>query len=380
MSDPDTPLREAVEAGALVGVAAMAATSAGILHSAAFGLRDPGLGTAMTTDSVAWVASMTKAIVSVAALKLVEQGRLGLDEPICDVLPELTQPLVMERFGTDGAPVLHEAPTAITLRHLLTHTAGYGYDTWNPAIWHLQTRLGLPRIPGSPEDLRQLPLLFDPGTRWNYGINIDVVGRAIEVVTGRTLDEHLRESILGPLGMQDTMFLLGPSQIERRVVMHQRGEDGVLSAVPWTRAERVPFMAGGGGLYSSAEDYLKFLMAVMTGSLLSEAMMIELTTNQIGDLEVQPLVSALPNASRNVHLYPGMPLKWSLGFLINTETTPEGRSAGSLAWAGLPNCYYWVDRTRYVCGVFITSVLPFGDPVALGAFAGYERAIYDLIA
>jgi CubicO group peptidase (beta-lactamase class C family) len=375
MSDPDAPLRHAVDSGALACVAAMAATSKGVIHAGAFGLRNPQAGAAMTTDSVGWIASMTKAVVSVAALRLVEQGRLSLDEPICDVLPELTGPSVLERFGTDGAPVLRPAETPISLRHLLTHTAGYGYDTWNPALWHLQERLGLPRIPTSPEGLRAVPLLFEPGTRWNYGINIDLVGRAIEVVSGQTLEAHLRETLTGPLGMDDTMALIGPAQQARRVVLQQRGADG-LAPVAWRAPERLAFLYGGGGLYSSAADYLTFLRAVLGGTLLGPAMQAELTRNQIGDLDVQPMLSAVPTASNDVHLFPGQRLKWTLAFLQNTQTTAEGRSAGSLAWAGLSNCYYWIDPARDVCGVFVTGLLPFADPAALAAFAGYEAEIY----
>ncbi len=375
MSDPSTPLRHAVQSGALACVAAMAATSKGLLHAAAFGQRNPQTGEAMTTDSVGWIASMTKAIVSVAAVRLVEQGRLALDEPICDVLPELTAPLVLERFGTDGAPILRPAETAITLRHLLTHTAGYGYDTWNPALWHLQTRLGLPRIPTSSDALRQVPLLFEPGTQWNYGINIDLVGRAIEVVTGQSLDTHLRETLLAPLGLHDTMVLLDAPQQARRVVLHQKAPDGTLSPVPWQRAATLPFLYGGGGLYSSAQDYLKFLRAVLAGTLLGPAMQAELLRNQIGDLDVQPMLSAVPTASNDVRLYPEQRLKWTLAFLQTTEPTAEGRSAGSLAWAGLSNCYYWIDPTRDVCGVFLTGLLPFADPAALATFAAYESAI-----
>ena len=379
MINPSTPLRLAVESGALACVAAVAATSKGVIHEAAFGLRDPGAGAAMTTDSVGWIASLTKAVVSVAAVRLVERGLLSLDGPICDVLPELTAPVVLERFGTDGEPVLRPAETAITLRHLLTHTAGYGYDTWNPAIWHLQTRLGLPRLPVSSEGLRQVPLLFEPGTRWNYGINTDVVGRVIEVVTGQTLDAHLRETLLGPLGMADTMFLIDAPQQARRVVMQQKGADGALSPVAWRRAKALPFLYGGGGLYSSAADYVKFLQAVLGGVLLGPAMQAELVRNQIGDLDVQPMLSAVPTASNDVRLYPEQRLKWTLGFLQNTEVTAEGRSAGGLAWAGLSNCYYWIDPTRDVCGVFMTGLLPFADKAALAAFTAYEGEIYKFL-
>lgn len=381
MSAADAALRAAVESGALACVAAMAATRDGVIYEGAFGMRDPQAGAAMATDSVGWIASMTKAIVSVAALQQVEQGRLSLDGPISEVLPDLANPMVLEGFDDAGNPVLRPARRAITLRHLLTHTAGYGYNFWNPELARWMERTGAPRIPNSDAQLAAHPLLFDPGDRWNYGINTDVVGRAVEAAVGKRLDACLAEGVTDRLGMADTMFVPRPAQLARRLMPHQRGADGSLIRVEAPVATALPFMAGGGGLYGTARDYLAFVRAVLTrdAALLGPVMFDELERNQIGALEVTPMVSAMPAASRDVALYPGMRLEWTLAFLRNTAPTPEGRAAGSLAWAGLPNCYYWIDPARGVCGVFVTSLLPFADPAALAAFTAYERAIYAML-
>lgn len=370
----DAVLRATLAASKLPGLAAMAATRDGILHAGAVGERSPG--EPMTLDSVARIASMTKAITSVVALRLVERGLLTLDDPICDVLPELVEPMVFERFGIDGRAILHKATVSITLRQLLTHTAGYGYDTWNQPLAHLNTSLGIARIPTSAEELRQVPLLFEPGTHWNYGINTDIVGRACEVVSGLRLDALIEAEITGPLGMVDTMFVTTPSQEARRITIQRRLPDGTLRAAPMVVPDHLPFMAGGGGLHSTAADYMKFLQAILSGSILGPAMFDEMTRPQTGDINMVPMLAAVPEMSCDVHLYPDMEVKWSLGFMMNMQQTAEGRSAGSLAWAGLCNSYYWVDLRRGVCGVFMAQVLPFADPATLGAFAAYEAAVY----
>ncbi len=377
MNPCDLPLRAAVETGALACVAAMAATGQGVIHEAAFGVRDPETGAAMTTDGVGPIASLTKALTAVAALQLVEQGKLSLDGPICDVIPELAAPRVLEGFGPDGATLTRPARLAITLRHLLTHTAGYGYDTWNAKLLVMTQRHGAPRIPTDSASLAAAPLLFDPGERFNYSIGLDIVGHAVAVAAGRGLDEVLRDFVLAPLGMGDTGFTPGESQTARRVLLRQWQEDGSLAVIPWRAPSRMAFLAGGGALYSSAADYLQFLREMLAGApnLLRPETFKLLETNQIGDLAVGPMRSGAPLASRDVDWYPGNTLRWSLAFLLNEQATPQGRSAGSMAWAGLHNHYYWIDRTRDVCGVFMGFLLPFSDPRALAAFWAWEAAI-----
>lgn len=377
-SEIDDVLRRAVQAAGLTGAVAMAATRSGVIHSLAVGERDHDAP--MGLDSVARIASMTKAITSAVALRLVERGLLDLDDPICDVLTELAEPMVFERFGVDGRPILHPGRTLVTLRHLLTHTAGYGYDTWNQPMGHIQASLQLPRIPTSSDELRRMPLLFEPGTQWNYGINIDIVGRACEVVTGLRLDELIRMEITEPLGMTDTLFVPGPEQEARRIAVHQRGPEGSLDRLDLTVATELPFLAGGGMLHGTAQDYMKFLQAVLSGDILGPEMFEVFTTAQTGDITMVPMISSVPALSNDVVLYPDQALKWSLGFMVNSQPTAEGRSAGGLAWAGLYNSYYWIDLHRGVCGLFMTQLLPFADPATLHAFRDYERAIYDSLA
>jgi CubicO group peptidase (beta-lactamase class C family) len=178
--------------------------------------------------------------------------------------------------------------------------------------------------------------------------------------------------------MRDSGFLLRPDQEARRVPTHVRGADGGLTPQP-IDPPRVPeFFNGGGGLYSTACDYLAFVRAILNGGggILKPETVALMGQNHIGALNVQPMLSQNKEASCDVDLFPGMAVKWGLTFLINTQDVPGRRSAGSLAWAGLRNTYYWIDPTKRVGGVFMTQVLPFADPTVLRIFAEFERKVY----
>lgn len=378
----DQSLRQMSERGDIPGVVAIAGNSKEVLYQGAFGKRDLSKPEQMTTDSVFWIASMTKAITAAAAMQLVEQGKLSLDEPIGKVLPDLAEPLVLDGFDADGTPKTRPAKSPITLRQLLTHTAGFCYDMWNADMVKYMERHGIPGIIGCQEAALKTPLASDPGTRWEYGINIDFAGKAVEAASGMKLDAYLRDHLFAPLGMTDMGFRIKDEQRKRLVAVHARGEDGSLSPIPFEVAQEPEFHMGGGGLYGTAADYLKFTQMILNkgrgngNQVLKPETVAMMGQNHIGDLNVTKLNSAIAFATNDVDLYPGMTKKWGLSFLINTEKTPEGRSAGSLAWAGLANTYYWIDPTRDVCGVILMQVLPFADAKCLEAFAAFERGVY----
>lgn len=213
---PDTVLQEAVASGAVPGVVALAGDRDGVLHQGAFGRRGLAQDAAMTPDTVFWIASMTKAITSVAAMQLVEEGRLALDAPLGSLLPGLAAPLVLEGFDAAGAPRLRPARRPVTLRLLLTHTAGFSYANWNADLARYTEITGLPATRTGKLASLAAPLAFEPGERWEYGINTDWVGRAVEAASGRPLPEVLKVRIFDPLGMADSGFLPGPSQRARR--------------------------------------------------------------------------------------------------------------------------------------------------------------------
>ena len=378
----DQSLRQKCEAKEIPGVVAMAATGNEVIYQGAFGKRDLSKDDAMTTDSVFWIASMSKAITAAAGMQLVEQGKLSLDEPIGKVLPDLASPQVLEGFDANGAPKLRPAKTPITLRHLMTHTAGFCYHLWNGDMVSYLEKTGTPDITSCKNAALKTPIMSDPGTRWEYGTNIDFVGKAIEAVSGKRLDAYLRDHLLTPLGMTDTGFKLGESQRKRLVAMHQRGEDGSLAPIPFELEQEPEFHMGGGGLYGTAGDYIKFTQMILNkgkgngNQVLKPETVAMMGQNHIGELTVSRLTSAVAWATNDVDLFPGMAKKWGLSYLINTAKTPEGRSPGSLAWAGLANTYFWIDPSRNVSGVILMQLLPFVDQKCLEAYAGFESGIY----
>jgi methyl acetate hydrolase len=378
----DQVLRQKSEAKEIPGVVAMAATGNEVIYQGAYGKRDLSKDDAMTADSVFWIASMTKAVTSAAGMQLVEQGKLSLDEPIGKVLPDLAAPQVLEGFDASGEPRLRPAKKPITLRHLMTHTAGFCYDLWNADMGKYMEKTGTPGIISCLNAALKTPLASDPGTRWEYGINIDFVGKAVEAASGKKLDAYLHDHMFAPLGMSDTGFKITDNMRKRLVGMHARGEDGTLAAIPFELEQNPEFHMGGGGLYSTAGDYIKFCQMILNkgkgngNQLLKPETVAAMGQNQMGDLTVGKMTTAAPPFTNDVDLYPDMIKKWGLSFLINTGKTPEGRSPGSLAWAGLANTYFWIDPARDIAGVILMQVLPFADKKCLEAFAGFESGVY----
>jgi methyl acetate hydrolase len=378
----DQALRQKAETKEIPGVVAMAASGNEIIYQGAFGKRDLAKDDAMTADSVFWIASMTKAVTAAAAMQLVEQGRLSLEGPIGTLLPDLAAPQVLEGFDANGEPKLRPARNPITLRHLMTHTAGFCYDMWNGDMVKYLEKTGTPGITSCRNAALKTPVMTDPGTRWEYGTNIDFVGKAVEAVSGKRLDAYLRDHMFAPFGMTDTSFKLGDAQRARLVGMHARGPDGSLAPIPFELEQEPEFHMGGGGLYGTAGDYIKFTRMILNkgrgngNQVLRPETVALMGQNHIGELNMPKLTSAVAFATNDIDLYPGMDKKWGLSFMINTAKTPEGRSPGSLAWAGLANTYYWIDPSRDISGVILMQVLPFGDPKCLGAFAAFESGVY----
>ena len=378
----DQILRQKSDAQDVPGVVAMAASGKDVIYQGAFGKRDLSKDDPMTAHSVFWIASMTKAITTAAGMQLVEQGKLALDEPIGKLLPDLASPQVLEGFDAKGEPKLRQAKKPITLRHLMTHTAGFCYHLWNGDMVSYLEKTGTPEITSCKNAALKTPIMTDPGTRWEYGTNIDFVGKAIEAVSGKRLDAYLRDSLFKPLGMTDTGFKLGDAQRKRLVGMHARGEDGALASIPFELEQEPEFHMGGGGLYGTAADYIKFTQMILNkgkgngNQVLKPETVALMGQNNIGDLTMGKMTTAVAWATNDVDLYPGMVKKWGLSFLINTAKTPEGRSPGSLAWAGLANTYFWIDPARNISGVILMQLLPFADQKCLEAFAGFERGIY----
>jgi methyl acetate hydrolase len=377
------PFAAALDAANLAGAVTLTGTSASTGSVQTFGKRDLASGAPMEADTLFQIASMTKAITSTAALQCVERGQLSLDAPLGDVLPELDALQVFNGFGEDGHARFRPAKRRITLRHLLTHTAGLGYLFSNAELAGLYSEETAPK-PGTLDSIR-LPLLFDPGERWEYGVSTDWVGLAVEAVTGQTLDAYVTEAVTGPLGMADTSFFPSDAQRGRCATLYARDPEAGLLPMNFEigGGRKAELVSGGGGLWSTAGDYARFLRMIMNKGTLDGTRILApesvamMTSNQIGVLGAGKMAAVMPQLALAYDQFPGMTCGWSLSFLINPEPGPDGRAAGSLAWAGIANCYYWIDPQNDMFGIFLTQLLPFADPRTLEAFAAFERNSYS---
>jgi methyl acetate hydrolase len=374
----DAQLRQAVADKAILGVVALAADRDGVLYRGAFGVADAASARPMTPDALFRIASMTKAITSVAALQLVEAGALKLDDPAERHLPALASLHVFESFdNATGDYRVRPAAKPITLRHLMTHSSGLGYGFTSAVVRDFKPRAG--------EQYAAGPLLFEPGERWLYGTSTDWLGRLIEAVSGAPLDDYFRRRILDPLGMSDTFYAVPDHKQARLVAIHRRQRDGTIVKDANQPPPVFSPPMGGGGLSSTADDYIRFLRMLINGGALDGARILSADTvalmsrNHIGPLAVPALKSAQPERSADFAFVADGRDKWGLGFLITADHVPGKRSAGSLSWGGIYNTYFWVDPTAGIAGVMLMQFLPFADRAALAVYDAFERGVYRLV-
>jgi methyl acetate hydrolase len=371
----DQTLRDSMTRRKIPCVVAMMATADKTTYNGAFGKRDGVSGVDVKPDSIFAIASMTKAITSTAAMQLVEQGKIQLHEPVSKFLPELGKLDVLTGFDGAGKPILRPATKPVTLHHLLTHTSGFAYDTWDESMLKYNMLHG---GPAAAAVAPLTPLIFEPGTRWQYGTSADWTGRLVEAVSGLTLEQYFQRNILQPLGMKDTTFVFPADKFDRLVSSSRRQPDGSLKEDP--RAVPVPPKAfnGGGGLFSTAPDYVLFMQMILHHGrgILQPKTVAMMTTNQIGDVSAGKLKTFRPAISSDVDFHPGVTDGFTYGFLINKTAYQGGRSAGSLAWAGVENTFYWIDPRRSLCAVVMMQFFPFVDSQAVGLLGDFEKAVY----
>ena len=371
------PFEQAVASANLPGAIGIIVDREGVRFARTLGEADAVSHVPMREDTLFQIASMTKAITSVAAMQLVEAGRLSLDSDVGAVLPDLANPQVMTGTSADGKPQLRPAKGPITLRHLLTHTAGLGYFFIHPEVLGWYAATGMPE-PGSLASIK-MPLLYDPGEAWEYSVATDWVGQAVEAVTGQTLGDYLAEHVTGPLGMASTAFRAEMPAGSAKV--HVRAAGGGWEINPAVLGGGA-FHMGGGGLSSTAADYARFVRMLLRGGeldgvrVLKAETIAEMTRNQVGPMRAGKMGSAMPEFAAPYDTFPDQHTGWGLGFLINPEAGPHGRSPGSLAWAGIFNSFYWFDPAAGVGGVFMSQLAPFGDAGALAAFGALEELAY----
>ena len=375
-ADIDAILQGAVNAREVPGVVAMAATDRTVVYEGAFGLRCLGTQARMSTDTVFRIASMVKLLTSVAAMQLVESGKLSLDDPAGLVDPELAAAQVLTGFDAKGHPQLRPPLRPITLRNLLTHTSGFSYPLWDENAKRYYA------VAGKTKGLPHRPLFFDPDSKWSYGGGIDKVGRLVEMASGEPLDRYFRNHICQPLGMKDTGFEINAAQRTREANLHVHKADGTLLAKPLEKANEPHSHSGGGGIYSTAPDYLTLLQALLNGGSLNGVQLLKpetvalMSRNQTGDIEAGHMKTTSPSLSNDVDFLPGVRLRWAFGHMTNLDPVKDGRKAGSLTWAGLYNTYYWIDPASNVAGVIMMQILPFADTRAVDLYRKFERGVY----
>jgi methyl acetate hydrolase len=371
----DATLADSVKRRSIPFCAAMVAGPDRTLYQGAFGQH-------VTAQSIFRIASMTKPITAVAAMQLVERGKWKLDDPVGKYLPELAQLQVLDGFAPDGHPILRPAAGPVLLRHLLTHTSGFAYEIWDPLLTRYTAYLGKTKAPPSPVQ----PLMFDPGTRWEYGTSMDWTGRLVEAISGQTLEAWFQQEILQPLGMKDTGFIFPQEKFDRLVNEYQRDDSGMLKEKPRKLPQPPKSFNGGGGLYSTPADYVRFMqMILQRGKGPGDARILRgetvdlMTVNHIGDLSAGKLKSVSPLVSSDMDVHPGRVDGFGYGFLINSVDYDGGRSAGSLAWAGIDNTFFWIDPHRRLCAVIMMQFLPFCDKQAVGVLQDFEHAVYSTL-
>jgi CubicO group peptidase (beta-lactamase class C family) len=377
----DTSLRGAVEAKDVPGVVALITDRERVLYQGAFGVADVATGRPLTTDALFRIASMTKPVTSVALMQLVERGRISLDDPAEEYLPELKELKVLTSFDpATGAYTLRPPANPPTVKHFLTHTSGLAYAFTSPVWRDLKPRAGETFPFGGP-------LLFDPGERWHYSTSTDVVGRLVEVVSGQKLEDYFRQYIFAPLKMDDTSYNVPEAKGPRLVAQQQRAGERMDGAIELQKPQlglTIASPIGGGGLASTADDYGRFVRMLLNGGTLDGVRVLSADTvalmgqNHIGAVSVPALKTALPRSADFTFIADGRD-KWGLGFLITTDQVQGKRSPGSLSWGGINNTFFWVDQSRGIAGVIMMQYLPFADAKALATYDTFERGAYQLV-
>ena len=371
----DRMFQAAVDKGEIPGVVAAVTNKDRILYLKAFGRQDVARGVPMSTDTVFRIASMTKPVTSVGIMMLYEQGKLRLDDPAGNYLPAYKDREVMATFNEqDATYTTRPANGEMTIRHLLTHTSGLSYPFTSPTVLAIQTKTG--------KDPKELPLLFDPGTKWNYSPATAVLGDIVEKLSGQSLEEWDQARIFRPLGMVDTTYAPAPEKAARLATIHQREPTGLVETP--NPPQYTPDVRGDGGLVSTASDYAAFVQMLLNeGSwhgkrLLKPETVRLMTTNQIGSVVVETMPAAIPSRSASFPFGAGKD-KFGLGFQITVTdgTRTHERGAGSYTWAGINNTHFWVDPKNGIGVVILTQVLPFYNATSMDVMKRFERLIYE---
>lgn len=372
----DLYLNDAIRNSYIPGVVAQVTNGNGVIYHSAFGLMDVANSKAMTRDAIFRIASMTKPVTSLAVMMLVEEGKVNLDDPIGDYLPEVAEREVFSSFDLEtGEYTSAPAENPITVRHLLTHTSGLGYTFDSPL---------LAKLLGDNFGARatSVPLLHEPGEQWTYGESTRVLGHLVEALSGRDLFTFMQENILGPLGMTDTVYAIPAEKNARTVTVH-RSNGATLEEDPNPPGVISSPANGDGGLASTAADYARFMRLFLNGGvtdsgqrLVAQETIESMGRNHMGNLTVRSMPSTNRLLSEPFPLGASVDT-FGLGFQITEQQLENSRAPGSVAWAGIFNTEFWIDPENNIGAVLFMQYLPFYDVEAIRVLQDFEHLVYE---
>ncbi|KAI9024568.1 beta-lactamase [Hyaloraphidium curvatum] len=380
-------LEDAVASG-IPGIAAGVMKDGQLVFADAKGKRGPERPDDCTVDTVFPIFSMTKAITSIAVAQLIERGLISADQALDTIIPEFKGQKIL--LGWDGdKPKLGPAPRSPTVTELMNHTSGFAYDFASPDLKKYQEVTGHPSVMTLKRAaLLEQPLFWEPGTKWEYGTGIDVLGLIVEKVSGKTLGEYLKENIFEPLGMKDSSFAPNLAELHRIQSCGFRTPDGVVIPFALPVGENPEFEMGGGGLLSTVHDYLAFLQALLNGGELNGKRILKAeTVEKLVHQDTLPKgigkvadMDGSPGFSEAYEFWPGLKKGWTWGFCETKEDSPFGPKAGSLCWSGAANTYMVLDPASKVAAVVMMQFFPANHEAAITAKDAVFKAAYDVLA
>jgi methyl acetate hydrolase len=377
----DALLERACETRSVPGTVAIVGDRDGVAFERAYGSADLERDIALQEDAIFRVASLTKAVVAIAVLQLVERNELDLDTPVGDIIPSFDEVKVLEGFDGD-TPRLRAPRRRATVRNLMTHTSGVTYDAFQQDLLRYGTVTGVPMPSSGLLSSFASPMVVDPGERFTYGMSTDWTGQVLEALTGKPLAEIVRERVTGPLGLDDIAFTLDPQQTRRLAPVQLRTGEGSFEVIDFEWPADPEFHSAGHGLYATAGDYMVVQRLFLRGGEIDGVQLLEpetvalMTTDELAKLgiRIERLVSARPDFSYD--LVPRPNVSWGLDIEIATADTRGLRPAGSFGWCGTFNNYYWIDPKNGLAAALHMSYLPLFDPAATELYEQFERAVY----
>ena len=354
-------------------------------YEGAAGSRELGKDGAMTTDSVLALFSTTKALAGACLMQLVEEGKVSLSDPAGAYVPEIDELQVLDGFDATGQPRTRPPKRRITINDLMLHTSGLCYEFFSNDDLKFRAAQGIPTVVSCTHASIRTVLLHDPGAAWTYGVNMDWVGLIIENIRGKRLGDVMRQRVFEPLDMKDMAFTMSESMAQRRATIHDRAIDGKLTPLPELSLPQPPEMdCGGHGLYGTVGEYMKFIRMMLNdgagpnGRVLKAETVAAMCKDGLADMGLSAggWTTSVPSLSNTGEFFPGTGKGWGYTFMTNREDTPSGRPTGSLMWAGLANCFYWIDRKNGIGGYWGTQILPFQDAASYPGFVEFETAVY----